>query len=106
MRAALALVIVLCACATSRAPGTPRPVTPEPVEVRSEEATFLAPNFQDADGTKAFVHFTREHMPLRIAVQTPPDAPRDGTPDDARKAVMAGILLWEQENPFYCVPLC
>ncbi len=96
MRAALALALALCACTTSRAPGTPRPVTPEPVEVSSEDVTFLAPNFQDADGTKAYVHFTREHMPLRIVVQTPLDAPRDGTPDDARKAVMAGILLWER----------
>lgn len=95
MRAALAWGLLLCGCAV---PGArePRPITPAPVEPVSETATFLAPNFADADGTPAYVHVTREHMPLRVAVLVPLDAPRDGTPDDARRSAMAGILLWER----------
>jgi hypothetical protein len=94
VRAALAVLVLLGACTTPRASREPRPITPEPVELAGE--TFLAPNFEDSDGTPAWVHVTPGHMPLRIAVLSPMDAPRDGTPEDARRSVMAGILLWEQ----------
>ena len=86
----------LLACAAP-APHGPRPYIADPVDVADEaEGTFLVPNFEDADGTPAYVHFTREHMPIRVAVRAPLDAPRDGSPEDARKSVQAGFLLWEQ----------
>ena len=91
-------LFALLACATP-APDRAQPYLPDPVVPSDtagvDGATFLVPNFHDADGTPAYVHFTREHMPIRVAVHTPLDAPRDGSPDDARASVQAGILLWE-----------
>ena len=89
------LMVLFLACATPQTRNTPQALTPEPVEP-SQDGTFLTPNFADADGTPAYVHFTRAHMPLRVAVLVPLDAPRDGSPMDAQKAVKAGILLWDQ----------
>ena len=98
-RAVAPSLFALLACATP-APDRAQPYLPDPVTPSDragvEGTTFLVPNFQDADGTPAYVHFTREHMPIRVAVHTPMDAPRDGSPDDARESVQAGILLWEQ----------
>ncbi|MBW2280848.1 MAG: matrixin family metalloprotease [Deltaproteobacteria bacterium] len=97
MRKAIGPGLALLLGCAAPAPGGPAPYVPDPVDVPDDEAsTFLAPNFRDSDGTPAYVHYTREHMPIRVAVHVPLDAPRDGSPDDARKAVQAGILIWEQ----------
>ena len=91
---------LLCCAAPERGgrARAPRHELPEPVNVDESDpaASFLAPNFRDRDGTPVYVHWTREMMPIRVAVAPPFDAPADGTPDDALLAVKAGIALWGQ----------
>jgi hypothetical protein len=101
VRHARLAALLLLACATpqsNRAPELPRPFEPEPVrpDELAPDATFLVPNFRDADGTPAYVHFTPEQMPIRVSVSAPFDAPEGGTPADARRAVVYGISLWQQ----------
>ena len=88
-------------CCAAPEPGTrsraPRQELPEPVRVDESDpgANFLAPNFRDRDGAPVYVHWTREMMPIRVFIEPPFDAPADETPDDAWRAVKAGIALWE-----------
>ena len=95
-RAVAPSLFALLACATP-APDRAQPYLPDPVTPSDRAGvagtTFLVPNFQDADGTPAYVHFTREHMPIRVAVHTPMDAPRDGSPDDARESVRTRMQI-------------
>ncbi len=90
--------VLLCCAASEHGGRAPRQVLPGPVDVDEWDpaASFLAPNFRDRDGTPMYVHWTRGMMPIRVAVAQPFDAPADGAPGDAQRAVKAGIALWEE----------
>ena len=91
----LALVAVLFLPAACSTPGVEQRLSSGPL-LPGPEPTYLRPNFIDADGTRAYVHFTPEMMPITIVVSDPFDAPAGGTPAEARRAVIEGFLLWEE----------
>ncbi len=102
MRRASVVALLVLACASpathERARRDLRQLPPEFVGVveSQTDATYLSPNYMDVDGTPAYVHFTREQMPIRIRVDRPFSSPQGGTPAEARQAVIEGISLWEE----------
>lgn len=64
----------------------------EPIPPRD---TYLQP-VDIVDGMPIYVHVTEADMPWRIAVRRPPEAPRYGSANDARMAVIDAIRLWEE----------
>ncbi len=72
-----------------RAPAEP----PGPVD---PQRTYLAPNTEDVDGTPGFVHYEREHMPLRVNVDSPRESARYASRDETNDAVLDGLRMWAQ----------
>src|SRR5262245_26968872 len=88
------------ACAPSRPTGDaiPGKVTRPDLESAREgagEDGYLAPNSEDSDGTPMYVHFTKEDMPLQVAVQMPKLAARYASLAETRAAVVQAIESWQ-----------
>ncbi|MCP4006520.1 MAG: matrixin family metalloprotease [bacterium] len=104
----LGLVTMLAACTSdggnSRRNEEPRvisefPALPASTETRvlepvGPESTYLQPNTKDVDETAAYVHYTREHMPLRINVDMPRVSARYANREQTREAVLNGMRAW------------
>ncbi len=107
-RVAAALVAALAVACAAQEPTAPRsaaaptettpksdaPVGAKPVLV-TEKDGFLAPNADDVDGGAAYVHYTREDMPLRVNVELPRLAARYASREDTDAGVIAAIREWE-----------
>lgn len=60
------------------------------------ESTYLTPNAVDRDGTEAYVHFTRDDMPLRVNVDLPRQPARYASREQTREAVIDGMRVWAE----------
>lgn len=94
---AVAAATLALACAGSPEDALPGRVTRPDLSARegAGDDGFLAPNAEDSDGTPMYVHFTREDMPLRVAVQMPKLAARYASLAETRAAVAQAIESWE-----------
>ena len=97
------LLILGCTTRAHREPGAPgeEPVAgatgndrSAPQHVRAEDG-FLAPNAEDVDGTPAYIHYTREDMPIRVNVELPRLAARYASRDETDAGVVHAIRAWE-----------
>lgn len=115
---AVTALLAACAlaCAASRPNPTAQSTTPDtdarsdapPVLVRADDG-FLAPNTEDVDGAPAYVHYTREAMPIRVSVELPKTAALNASLDQTKAAVTDGIRLWEkaikQQLPWFALEI-
>ena len=94
--------LVLCGCA-----GTPTSVEPvllaslPALEIPDPElapadldATYVAANSQDRDGTPAFIHYEECDMPLRVNINLPRQSARYASRAETREAIIAGMRIW------------
>lgn len=105
-RAALALCAALLACvgpAKTTSPPASDDALPSrddarepPLQVPRAEDGFLAPNAEDSDGTPAYIHYSREDMPIRVNVKLPKLAARHASREQTDAGVIDAILGWER----------
>jgi len=102
-RCAAALVAAIAlACSTPRE-NAPRQTESETEDARSEAPMmkarpgdgFLSPNAEDLDGTMAYIHYVREHMPVRVNVELPKLAARNASRDETDAGVIDAMREWE-----------
>ncbi len=103
-RAAAALMTAVCTlgCVPAR-PSAPAEAKQTDADRRGaapalavpDDDGFLAPNAEDVDGTPAYVHYTREDMPIRVNVELPRLAARYASRDETDAGVIASIHAWE-----------
>jgi hypothetical protein len=77
--------------------------TRAPAQLAGQEAlrldasgTYLRPNLQRADGSGGYLHVTPGDMPWRVAIGTPPVPARFGSREDARRAAIEAMQMWEE----------
>jgi hypothetical protein len=92
---AAALALCLAALAPAALPAAAQAPEQTPPAPLDPSGTYLRPNVQLADGTAGFLHVRPDDMPWRIAVARPPDPPRYGSRDDARRVAIESMRLWE-----------
>ena len=92
MTAALALAVVLALAAgpaqAESAEGDAAPL--------DGAGTFLRPNASRPDGAPVYLHVTPHDMPWRIAIGSPAVPPRYGSREDARRAAIEAMQMWER----------
>jgi hypothetical protein len=89
------LLLLLAATAAPWAAAAQDAPASHPPAPLDSDGTYLRPNVTLADGTPAYFHVRPEDMPWRVAVAKPPDPPKYGSREDARRVAIEAMELWE-----------